>query len=332
MNAVRSNEASKACPQRRLVSLDLLNRMAREQAFSVDDLDWSLGVDRTKPWSPDAVGPLWFVPGLSLLDEAQRLRCNQLHALALAEKFIWFERQLIHVVSRLLGGPALPAPLGEALQHFVREEDKHMAMFWRLLSLAEPGWYRARQPRLHSVSPLQRFAMDRIADHPDLMLAWVWLAIFVEERTLFLSRAYLLAERQAPGRVDPLHTQVHMFHWRDEARHHQLDQHLLTWLYDPQPRWKRALAAWMFRRMVRAYVAARRAAPNIVCQLGREFPGLRARIVPRLLAELAQVERDPAYHRALFSPAALPHTLALLARYPEHEGLWRLLPAGKEAA
>lgn len=314
----------------RLDKLNALNRRARDDAFGVEDIDWTLEVDRAKPWEPDELGALWFVPSFAALDAQQRRRCNQLHALGICEQFVWFEGELIRGIANVLRRRALPAQLGEALRHFMVEEGKHIEMFWRLLEKSEPGWYRSRAPRLFRVSPLHQFAMDRVAANPELLIAWVWLAIFVEERTLYLSRMHMNAAKKSPGQIDALHTQVHSFHFRDEMRHYQLDQHLLTWIYDPQPRWKKQLGAFMFRQFVRSYVAAKRTATHILTRLASEFPALRRQVLPRMLAELQDVARNPRYHQKHFSPAAQPHTLALLAEYPEHDRLWELLPAAKE--
>jgi hypothetical protein len=318
--------------RRGLDSLNRLNRRAREEAFTVEDLDWSLAVDRSKPWEPDEMGALWFVPAFAELDAEQRLRCNQLHALGVSEQFVWFEGQLIRAINNVLAARGLPTALDEALRHFVEEEGRHIEMFWRLLGTAEPAWYGERAPRLFRPGRLQQVGMDLMSDHPSTLLAWMWLAIFVEERTLFWSRCYLGAEKRSPGSIDPLHTQVHRFHFLDEVRHHQLDQHLLGWLYDRQPRWKKSLSAFMFRQFVRVYVAARRSATRIAGQLAREFPALRERVVPQMLVELQDVARNPVYHQKNFSIAAHPHTFVLLAEYPEHEALWRFLPAAQRSA
>jgi hypothetical protein len=311
--------------------LQILNRRACQDAFAADDIDWSLAVDHAKPWEPDDMNALWFVPSFNQLDAGQRTRCNQLHALAVAEQFVWFERQLIRAIGNLLHGPALPPLLGEALGHFVHEEEKHIEMFWRLLEKSAPQWYRRRGLRLFRVSPLQQFATDCITRAPRTLVAWVWLAIFIEERTLYISRLHVQAAKRAPGAIDALHSQVHDFHFRDEVRHCQLDQHLLTWLYDPQPRWKRDLAAFMFRQAMRSFVGARRTAARILAQLGAEHPALRAEVLPRMLVELRSVAQNPRYQQKHFSPAAQPHTLALLAEYPEHEALWELLPAAERS-
>jgi hypothetical protein len=316
-----------AANRRSLEALQALNRRARDDAFGAEDIDWSLGVDPAKPWEPEDMNALWFVPSFSLLDPGQRRRCNQLHALAVSEQFVWFETQLIRAIGNLLQGPGVPPLLEEALRHFVREEEKHTEMFWRLLEKSAPGWYRPRAPRLFSVSPLQQLATDCMTANPRTFIAWVWLAIFIEERTLYISRLHMQAAKRAPGEIDPLHAQVHRFHFFDEVRHYQLDQHLLTWLYDPQPRWKRRLAAAMFRQVLRSFVGARRTAARIVTQLAAEYPALRAAWLPQMLRELRSVAGNPRYQEKHFSPVAQPRTLALLLEYPEHDRLWRMLPA-----
>jgi len=280
-------------PRRSIDSLAVLNRKSCELAFGLEDIDWSFEADRTKPWAPEGFGPICYLPGFALLDEAERLRCNQFQALSLCEQFIWLERHVIQPLTRVL-------------------------------ERSEPDWYRSRIPRLFRVSPLQQFGIERVVENPRLLVAWIWLTIFVEERTLYLARRYIETEKETPGRIDRLHTQLHQFHFRDEARHYQLDQHVLTWLYDPQPRWKKKLSAWIFHYMMRCYANPRHSARAVLAQLAREFPRLRKDIVPRLHAELAQVGRNEEFHRKHFSRSALPRTLALLAEYPEHDRLWTL--------
>lgn len=331
MNTLQRGGRKAGSGRKRLESLHALNRRARDDAFAVDDIDWSLAVDAAKPWEPGDMNALWFVPSFARLDPAQRLRCNQLHALAVSEQFVWFETQLIRAIGNLLEGPALPAPLDEALRHFVLEERKHIEMFWRLLEKSAPAWYARRELRLFAVSPLQRLATGFMTRLPRVFVAWVWLAIFIEERTLYISRLHMQAQKSAPGQIDALHAQVHAFHFRDEVRHYQMDQHLLTWLYDPQPLWKRRLAALMFRRVLRALVGARRTAGRILARLADEHPALRAGLLPQIVADLRDVAQNPRYQESHFSPAAQPRTLALLAEYREHDALWAMLPAARRS-
>lgn len=331
---MQANAAAIARPARRTrapAPLSALNRSAQARAFDLDRIDWSLNVDRAKPWEPGALGALGFLPSSASLSPAQRLRCNQLQALGRCEQFIWFETQLIRAVRRLRATGGLPDALDEALDHLATEETKHIAMFWRLLEKSEPRWYAQRRPRLARLAPHQRLVMNQITARPRTLLAWIWLTIFVEERALFLSLEHVRAAKAAPGRIDALHTQVHSFHLRDEARHCRLDRHLLAELYDPQPRWKKALAAAMLRPVMRAWVKAPRTSARVLAQLGREFPALRAGLLPRLYAELRAIGCRPDYHRRLFSHASMPRSLALLAEYREHDRLWDAFPIARSA-
>ena len=317
--------------RRSLERLEILNRRARSDAFDLDAIDWSLQVDRNKAWEPDELGALSFVPSYQLLTPEQRRRCNQLHAIGICEQFVWFESELIRGIANVRRAHRLPEELDEALVHFTVEEAKHIQMFWRLLQKSEPAWYRSRAPRIFQVSRLQQWGMDRMVARPELLIGWVWLAIFVEERTLYLSRLHMTAAKRFPLQIDLLHTQVHSFHFKDEVRHYQLDQHLLSHIYDPQPRWKKRIAAFMFARFMRAYVAGRRSGTRILAQLGLEFPDSKE-VLQRMAAELDGVPRNALYHSKHFSPAAAPHTFKLLAEYDEHDALWEYLPAAREAA
>ena len=308
-----------------LTSLAVLNRQAQQRAFDLTVLDGLPEVDPALPWMPDALAPLSFTRSFAALDKHQRLRANQLQALALTEKFIWFERHLIRSVNRVRNRAELAPPLAQALAHFVAEEGKHIAMFERLLQSAAPAWYATPSARLFRVSAPLRCAMALIAWFPRTLLVWVWLAALVEERTVLLARAYL---RGAPGTLDARHRQVHALHLRDEVRHCQLDVHLLGACYSAEPAWNKRLAAAMLRIGLAASLRADAAAPQVVRQLGREFPRLQYKLLPRLLRQLRDLDRNPAYRGTLFGRAAMPRFHALLVDHPEHAGALALLAAG----
>lgn len=327
----RASMPAPARTRRTLDSLETLNGKSRALAFSLNDIAWGTAVNRDRHWLPDRVTPLGFLPSYVLLDATEQRRCNQLHALGVCEQFIWLERYVVMApVLATLRRSGLPQTLREALWHFVEEEDKHIAMFWRLLEKSEPGWYPPHRPRLFNVSPLQQSIVSFFAIFPTLLLAWIWLAIFVEERTIFLSREYARSRRSSPHAVDELHTRIHELHMVDEARHYQLDQHLLTWLYDREPAWKKKLCGRVFYHAMRSYVFPHRTAYRILDAMEREFPRLRAVIAPQLRSELTGIGHDIAFHRRLFSHDALPRTMALLAEYPEHDRLWTLFLAGQK--
>lgn len=316
-----------------LATLARLERQSRVHSFRLDDVDWSLAADRRLPWMPDGLETLAFLPSYQLLAAEERQRCNQLQALGIAEQFVWAEGLVIHALARALTGRLrLPSELRQALWHFVEEEDKHVAMFGRLLERSEPAWYPASHPRFFVLSPPERRLMTGVVDHPDVMLMWIWLTIFVEERTLFLSREFARTRRRAPGAIDPLHAHVHALHLRDEARHVQLDEHLLAYAYDAQPAWKRALCGYMFAQLAGAYAAPHRIARSILGVLEHEFPRLRTAVAPRLRAELPGLRENAAYRRRVLGRDAMPRTLALLAVYPEHRRTLALLDVPPDEA
>ncbi|HSS65269.1 MAG TPA: diiron oxygenase [Gammaproteobacteria bacterium] len=307
-------------------SLARLNRQARERSFDIEDIDWGRSVERARPWMPEPLGLLYYATSYRRLDAGVRRRYNQLAALSLCEQFILFEQAVIRALPGVLARRDLPAELRESLRHFIVEEQKHIEMFWRLLERSEPGFYRKRTPKLALPSLFHSVMMDCAVSSPRLFLAWIWLTIFLEERTLFVSRQFLRAQRQMPETIDPLHAEVHAFHFKDEVRHCQIDQHLLTVLYDPQPRWKKSLCGEMFHHALRAFVFPGRSTRRILALLGKELPYLRDSVIPRLLAELPQIGASPEFHMNLFSPTALPRTLRLISLYPEHAEARRLLP------
>ncbi|MBX3471332.1 MAG: diiron oxygenase [Planctomycetes bacterium] len=307
-------------------TLEALNKKSVSMAYSIDDLDWARPIDRSKRWSPDGIAPLTHLPSYARLGPEHRLRYNQLFAVGVCEQFVWFEQHLlVPVLQRLLAEqPDMPPLLREALEHFVIEEHKHSEMFWRMCEKAEPAMYPAREFELFNVSGPQGLALNFLLARPRTFLLWIWAAIFFEERTVDYCRQYRRAEKAAPGELDASFVELHEFHFKDEARHYQLDQHLLTWLYDPEPMWKRRLAARMFKVLMRSYVSPRRTSRRILEVLGAEFPDLKAAAIPALLAELPLLRTSRSFHQAAFSRDAVGKTMELFAEYPEHDGLWEL--------
>jgi hypothetical protein len=307
-------------------TLDSLNKKSRTMAYGVEALDWARPLERGRLWSPEHISPLTHLPSYGRLSPEQRRRYNQLFAVGVCEQFVWFEQHLLCAVLRrlLAEEPDIPPQLREAIEHFVVEEDKHSEMFWRMCEKAEPALYPTREFRLFNTSRLQSLVTGFMLRRPRTFLLWVWAAIFFEERTVDYCRQYRRAVKADPDGLDPSFVELHEFHFKDEARHYQLDQHLLTWLYDPEPLWKRRLAARMFKQLMRAYVSPRRTSQRILDRLGVEFPELTREVLPALRAELPSLRTSPSFHRAAFSRDAVPRTMELFAEYPEHDGLWEL--------
>jgi len=159
---------------------------------------------------------------------------------------------------------------------------------------------------------------------PQIFLAWLWLAVLFEERTLDYSRQYGLVSKI----VDPLFGEAHRFHLKDESRHYQMDQYLLKSFIDDQPSWKKALAAKMLFYVMRAYTSPRRTCLKIIDKLAEDFPEtleisrqIKEKYLNLAIHEISQMA---------FSEKSLGRTFKLLARYPEMNPLWSLFVAEKK--
>lgn len=313
-------------PRRELETLEALNRKARELAYGIDALDWERPVDRTKFWSPPGISPLSHLPSFERLEERHKIRYNQLFAVGVCEQFVWFEQHLAVPVLRLLidTSPQMPPLLRDALEIFIEEEHKHSEMFWRMCEKAEPSFYPERQFYLFNTTKLQDMALGLMLKYPKAFLLWIWAVIFFEERTVDYCRQYWKAKRKTPDLIDPSFTELHEYHFKDEGRHFQLDQHLLTWLYDPEPRWKKRMAAKMFYRLMKAYTSPRRTSLRVLDVMEREFPELKAELSPALRAELPQLARSRSFHEMAFSRHAVGRSLELFREYPELDAIWDL--------
>jgi len=198
-------------------------------------------------------------------------------------------------------------------------------MFWRMCEKAEPSFYPERRFHLFGTSPFQKLAQRILLSQPRLFLMWIWVIILFEERTIDYCKQYRKAKKADPALLDENFCELHEFHLQDEGRHYQYDHHLLTWLYDPQPAWKKRLAGRMFARLMKAYTAPRRTSLRILEVLGQEFPELHERAIPALRRELPLLRTSESFHEAAFSRRVLPKSLALFAEYDELDPIWDLL-------
>jgi hypothetical protein len=269
-----------------------------------------------------------YLPSFGDLTEEQRLRYNQLFSLGICEQFIWFERDLlVPVLDRVLKTKKVSGPLRGAVLEFMEDEEKHSEMFWRILERAEPQLYVRRKYFFLNMNNMQRQAIRAMVARPEHFLVWVWAAIFFEERTLDYSRHYVSAQKTDPGAIDPLFSRCHRLHLVDEARHHEIDFHLLRELYDPEPWMKRRLAGLMMYRLMRIFVSPRRISLRIIERMAKEFSGPSWGTLSALWRELPQLAKNEDFHQIAFSRAAVGRTLELLARYPEMDRIWGLLKA-----
>jgi hypothetical protein len=310
---------------RNLDSLDRLNKLADKNAFGVDDIDWSRPIQRDRLWGPEHIAPLTYLPAYELLDDDEKRRLNQLFSLGVCEQFIWLEENiLVQTLQKVLTRWSMSDGLRQALGFFIAEEMKHTEMFWRTLEKAAPEWYPERRFHFFNTSGFQSFLVNRIIRNPTFFLVWIWTAIFFEERTVNYCQHYRRACRGDADSIDPTFIDLHEYHFKDEARHYQLDQHLLSECYDKQPTWKRELAGRMFYYVMKSYTSPRRTSWRILEIMGQEFPRLTESIIPTFLEQIPTLATDPSFHRMAFSRESVPKTMDLFAEYDELDRLWPL--------
>ena len=310
-----------------LPPLETLIERARKNAFTIEDIDWSESIDPQKYWSPDIISPLYHLPSFSKLPKEMQLRYNQLFAMGVCEQFVWLEENiLVQVLQKVLRKADVPVDLRTALEIFIEEEEKHTEMFWRTLEKAEPNWYNPseRKFKLYNISKPQQFLLDIVLSMPNTFLLWIWTAIFFEERTVDYCKQYLVFDKKNKEKLDSTFLTIHRYHYKDEVRHYQMDQHLLKHLYDPQPKWKRVLCGKMFYKLIESYTSPRRTSIRVLEILKKEYSIEHHPLLDKLESELPLLSKSESFQEVGFSKKALKKTLKLFAQYSELDQLWEL--------
>ena len=308
-----------------LDSLAKLNHLAIKKAFDIDDIDWSRPIDRERLWGPVEIAPLTYLPAYELLDDLEKMRLNQLFSLGVCEQFIWLEQNiLVRTLQKVLKRWSFPEEFETAINFFIAEEIKHTEMFWRTLQKAEPDWYLERRFKLFNTSIIQTWIIEIFIRNPTKFLVWLWTAIFFEERTVSYCQHYQGMHKRHPDSMDATFVDLHKYHFKDEARHFQLDQYLLSECYEQQPAWKRKLSGWMFYYVMKSYTSPRRTSIKVLEVLGEEYPHLKESIIPEMLKQLPSLATNKAFHQMAFSSNSVPKTLKLFKQYKELDRLWSL--------
>lgn len=304
--------------------LDRINQAARDHAFDVDAMPWRGGVEREGLFFPEDQVPLAFVPSWSQLRPDEQRQANQWYACAVSEQFIFLEEAFlmpaVQALLRVKETQRDPA-LCEALHTFVVEEQKHGEMFRRLLVSVDADRYR-HGPR-HFYTPARAGVQfgALCLRLPTLFVAWPWLGLILEEKTIAYHRAFERAAA-AGASLDPLHHAVHRYHFLDEARHVQLERVLIEKLWDPATSVLKDLNRPLLFSALAQYTRPRRrsVSANIVRALGDRFPRM-AHLVEPLIAEIMALRDDPAFQRQIYGHDAIPQTFRALQSRPELHGI-----------
>lgn len=305
-----------------LVPLDVIQRRSESNAFDIDKIDWSRGVDFTKRFFPDHLTPLFHTPVHGELSEEERLYYNQIYGCLVNEYFIFLEDrfllQFLYGFKRLKTNPLSPA-LQEALTGFIEEEEKHTEMFRKLARMTAPERYAKGDFHFLRLGRLEGLVLDLFARRPDMFAFWAWLGVAFEEKTIDYFRHYRQHQKEHPDKpLDPLYTDVHHYHMLDEVRHVQIDHHLVRELYDQARPVMKKINVKVMQKMLGAYSRPRRAAMRLADELARKHPRLKP-LLPRMKTELRALGRE--WQEVTYSRANVPQTFALFDEYPEMHAL-----------
>jgi hypothetical protein len=195
---------------------------------------------------------------------------------------------------------------------------------------AAPDWYEGGD--YHFYTPGQAgVAFGALClRQPSLFVAWPWLGMILEEKTIAYHRAYETAAQQGEA-LCPLHQAVHRYHFLDEARHVQLEAHLIALLYDEAKPFVQAANRHLLYRTLQKYTRprARSVSCNVVRALVQKFPRLQPH-EDTLLQGVVDLRHNVAFQRAIYGEGAIPQTFRLLDAHPELRGIGAVSPSYAE--
>jgi hypothetical protein len=164
-------------------------------------------------------------------------------------------------------------------------------------------------------------------------LPWLlWLVIAMEEYSIALSRSLIRQhDTETLGPLEEHFVRVHVEHVKDEARHVQLDVHLIEACLARASRAARAVDAALLKAFLRDILVPKRSGLAVIRRWVAERPELRPREAA-FLSAVRGLADDEAYQLSLFSRETMPRTFALFDARPELADLASVLPGYRRRA
>jgi hypothetical protein len=311
-------------------SLDSINTQALKNVYGIDDIQWSLDVDQKKFWMPEQMVSISHLPVYKEMGNDLKKLFNQYNALGIAELFIFFEETSLAPSMEKALKKAKSEPLKQALKNFIDEEIKHSACFKRLLFKAAPNLYSESELKYNFVhiSFVAKLMLDTLMLFPMLLPAWVWVAIFFEERTLMFSKEYIREKQKNPEHVDELFYQTHFYHMIDEVRHVKLDEHMIENFYRTFGKLHAKFVAWMVGRFIQRSAYPINMIKSCIGKIKLENPELLSKeIENKILDQSKQLIRTKSFLDLNFSDTAAPRTRSLMKHFSEFNDFWQKIMA-----
>lgn len=272
-----------------------------------------IAVDRL--FVPEDFTQLYHTPLFAELNDVQRLRYNQLYGLRSNELFMLFEKGFTRrVISRLQGVCAEIDPLlGECLCLMLEEEDNHHRMFLEFNRRLLPEAYGDGRGHFARPSPTEDVLLKLLTSQPVRWPFMLWLILLLEEFSTAFSRRLMANEQTAA--LSPDYVRLHRLHLLDEARHVALDVALLERFMPPLSPRRQAINGRVFRRLLSEMLAPKRSGIRVLRTLAAEYPELSG-LLPQMVTAVRALPQDPGLYPMVVDAETLPHTHALLTRYP----------------
>jgi len=305
-----------------------LERMAAAPVRTGEDgIDWRTPIDRSRWFFCETLTPLYYTAVYRELGPEHRLRYNQLTAMMANEIIAFMETEFLGAALTAVasqGDQGQPADLHTAVLRFRDDERRHAGIWQNLNRLSEPSWYASATRRLINIPRGALMAARLIARRPVAFPVVFWIQLVQEERSLEISRRCM---RVPPEVMEPRYASAYGAHLPDEARHVQIDRHLIDHFYRPRSLAVRRASALLFRMMVGTLlVTPVYSTGRVVRVLAAEYPEL-APLVRRMLHELKALRRSVEYHEMMYSRRSTPVTFALFDEFPEFHQMRAVLRA-----
>ncbi len=293
-----------------------------------DGIDWRTPIDRSRWFFCETLTPLYYTDVYAQLGAEHRLRYNQLTAMMANEIIGFMETEVVlgalSAVEARRGDRRQPADLQGAVRRFRDDERRHADVWHNLNRLSEPAWYASANRRLLRIPRGVVAAARLVARRPVAFPVVFWLQLVQEERSLEISRRCM---RVAAHKMEPRYAAAYGAHLPDEARHVQIDRHLIDHFYRPRSLVLRRATALLFRAIVGTLlVTPVHSTTRVIRVLAAEYPEL-APVVPRMLRELRALQGSVEYHQMMYSRRTTPVTFALFDEFPEFHQMRTVLRA-----
>jgi hypothetical protein len=285
---------------------------------------WAEGqeIDFSRWFMPDVLTPFYHTPAYQSLNEAQRLRYNQLNALYFNEQTMFFERALAQNVLGYFLARELPAGLKAGLRQFLEEEERHSEMFRSLNRKCASGIYSREDFYFIRVPRAAGRILEFTSKRPQWFAFLLWLMHLQEERALFFGRTYV----KYADCLEPHFVEVQRKHLADEIGHVRWDEALLDWVW-PETGWllrrfNSRILGWMIGEY---FSTPKRSAVRVLGELIKEFPDLQP-CYSDFAAQLRELGSDSSYRRSLYCPDNVPNTFRRLDAWTEFKPLRGTMP------